>query len=422
MKRGLAPVRALLDNGAVVIAKHSPATPAVTIHAGFLAGSVYDPPECPGVAHFFSKMVDRGTALRTGDRIAEDLENRGVSLNVRTSRHTLELILTCLVEDLEFVLDVLADVVRHPAFPEPDISTRRAEIITMIRQDDDSPAAVAAETMLRELYGETHPYGWRPRGSIGSVEAITRATLQAFHTARITPPTMSLVMVGDVDPQRAIDAARSAFGPWRATPAPMPDLPPPAAPSSRVVRVVPMMNKSQADIAYGLVTVRRSDPDYYAYWLMNNILGQYSLGGRLGESIRERQGMAYYAFSALEAHVIPGPLVIRAGVSAANVERALASIDSELAALAGEGPTDKEMRESRQYLIGSMPRNLETNLGIATFLQNEELFQLGLDYDVRLPDLVGAVTPDAVREAARRALDPGRAVVVVAGPYDGQPG
>jgi zinc protease len=315
---------------------------------------------------------------------------------------------------------VLADVVRHPAFPEGDIAARRAEIVTMIRQDEDNPAAVAGETMLRELYGAAHPYGWRPRGSVENVEAITREDLQAFHAARITPATMSLVMVGDVDPQRAIATAGAVFESWRATPAPLPDLPDPATASARTVRVIPMMNKSQTDIAYGLVTVRRTDPDYYAYWLMNNILGQYSLGGRLGESIRERQGMAYYAFSALDAHVIPGPLVVRAGVSAANVERAIASIDRELQAMATEGPTEKEMRESRQYLIGSMPRNLETNLGIATFLQIEELFQLGLDYDLRLPNLLGALTPDAVREAARRALDPNRAVVVVAGPYDGQ--
>src|SRR5436190_10945436 len=141
-----------------------------------------------------------------------------------------------------------------------------------------------------------------------------------------------------------------------------------------------MMNKAQADIAYGFVAVRRNDPSYYACLLMNNILGQYSLGGRLGDSIRERQGMAYYVFSGFDANVIPGPLTIRAGVSPANVERAVASIDEELAKLAGEGPTEKEVAESKQYLIGSMPRSLETNIGIATFLQTEEFFGLGLDY------------------------------------------
>ena len=131
--------------------------------------------------------------------------------------------------------------------------------------------------------------------------------------------------------------------------------------------------------------------------------------------------MAYYVFSGMDANVIRGPLTIRAGVSADNVERAISSIDTEMASLASDGPTEKELRESKQYLIGSMPRNLETNLGIATFLQTAEFFKLGLDYDLRVPDLLGAVTCEDVHGAARRTLDPARAAVVVAGPYGGKP-
>jgi zinc protease len=150
---------------------------------------------------------------------------------------------------------------------------------------------------------------------------------------------------------------------------------------------------------------------------MNNVFGQYSLGGRLGDSIRERQGMAYYCFSALDANVVRGPLTIRAGVNPANVDRAVASIDEVAAGLAAEGPTAKELAESKQFLIGSMPRTLETNLGIANFLQTAEFFELGLDYDVRLPGLLHAVTREAAHEAARHVLDPSRAAVVIAGPY-----
>jgi zinc protease len=186
--------------------------------------------------------------------------------------------------------------------------------------------------------------------------------------------------------------------------------------------VIPMMNKAQADVAYGFTTIRRSDPAYYAYWLMNNALGQYSLGGRLGDSIRERQGMAYYVSSALEANITEGPLVIRAGVSPANVDRAIASIDEELARLRRDGLTAKELDESRRYLIGSMPRALETNAGIANFLQSEEIFGLGLDYDLRLPDLLSAATLDDANAAARQAVDPDRATVVVAGPYQSELG
>jgi zinc protease len=129
--------------------------------------------------------------------------------------------------------------------------------------------------------------------------------------------------------------------------------------------------------------------------------------------------MAYYVFSSLEANLMPGPLVIRAGVSPANVLKAVASIDTELRKLGAFGPTEQEVADSRQYLIGSMPRTLETNMGIATYLQTAELFGLGLDYDVRMPDLLRAVTREQIHEAARRAINPDRAAVVVAGPFEG---
>ena len=132
--------------------------------------------------------------------------------------------------------------------------------------------------------------------------------------------------------------------------------------------------------------------------------------------------MAYYVSSALDANVVEGPLAIRAGVSPANVDRAVASIDEEIARLVSEGLLPQELDESRRYLIGSIPRALETNAAIANFLQVGEFFGLGLDYDVRLPDLLTAVSLDDANAAARRVLDPARATFVIAGPYAGTAG
>ncbi|HXD18927.1 MAG TPA: pitrilysin family protein [Vicinamibacterales bacterium] len=419
-QRGLAPARSVLDNGVRVIAKHAGATPAVTLHASFEAGTIFDPASEPGVSHFVSRTIDRGTTRHTAEEIADQLENRGVSLAIAINRHALSLVCTCLVEDLDPTLMTLADVVTQPAFPDPEVETRRGEIITMIRQDEDNPAAMAGEGLFSLLYGEAHPYGRRPRGGVGVVERIPRASLQTFHADRFRPRALSLVLVGDVEPARAIESASRAFSAWKAAPPAEAVFPPAPSSRERRMRVIPMMNKAQADIAYGFTTILRADPAYYAYWLMNNILGEYSIGGRLGDSIRERQGMAYYVYSALDANVVPGPLLIRAGVNPANVDRALASIDEEVARMAADGPTEQEVAESRQYLIGSMPRRLETNVGIANFLQMVEFFGLGMDFDVRVPDLLGRVTRDEVHAAARAVLDPSKAAVVVAGPYSGR--
>jgi zinc protease len=414
--QGLAPVRERLHNGAVIIAKESRTTPAVTIHASFQAGIIFDPPQHPGLSHLVSRMLDRGTATRSAAQIADELDTRGVSLTVSLNRHVISLVCNCLSEDFDAILGLIADLSVHAAFPEEELAVRRAETITTIRQDEDNPAAMASDGLLRLLYPD-HPYGTRPRGSVESVEQIPRAALLAFHADRFRPASLSLVIVGDVEPQRAIDSAARAFGEWRAAAPAAPALPPVSPARERRRLVVPMMNKAQADVAYGFVTILRSDPAYHAYHVMNNVLGQYALGGRLGDSIRERQGMAYYCFSALDANKVPGPLSIRAGVDPANVDRAIASIDEEIDRMAAEGPTEKELRESKQFLVGSMPRTLETNAGIASFLQTAEFFDLGLDYDVRLPSLIGAVTRDAAHEAAASVLSSARASVSIAGPY-----
>ncbi len=425
----LAPTRTRLDNGVVVLAKQSTVTPAVTLQLAFTGGGAADPADLAGLASFVARTIDRGTAspagTRTADQIADILEDRGVSLSAGVSRHVLTLTTTVLREDLDAMLGVIADVARHPSFPADEVETRRREIVTTIRQDDDNPMVVAHHAFLAMLYGADHPYGRPLRGTVESVGRITRDDLLAFHRSQVTPGVMSLVLVGDVDAARATEAAVRAFGDWtpgspaRAGAPAGPAIPAVVAPSTRQRRVVSMMNKAQADIAYGFPGIAINDPDYAACLLMNNVLGEYAIGGRLGDSIRERQGMAYYVSSALDANLTPGPLVIRAGVNPGNVDRALASIDEEVARFIADGPTEQEVRESRQYLIGSMPRNLETHEGIAGFLQAIELFGLGTDYDVRVPALLNAVTRDQVHAAARRLLDPARATVVVAGPYSG---
>ena len=416
---GLDPAAIVLPNGVRVLAVRTRTTPAMTINITLDAGSMHDPEATPGLAFLLSRVIDRGTDARSVESISEDLDLRGVSLRVAVTRHVLSLSCDCLVEDFGAILSLLADVIRHPSLLEPEIETRKGEVLTAIRQDEDSPAVVALERLMMLLYGSEHPFGRRAKGSPASIETIDRDLLLLFHQGRVFPGGLSVVIAGDVETEKAIESVSGAFGDWRGEPGASIALGPPHAAAQRQRVITPMMNKSQADIAYGFTTVTRDDPAYYAYWLMANILGQYGMGGRLGHTIRERQGMAYYAFCGFEAGRIAGPLIVRAGVSAANVDRALASIDSEVSALAADGVTDDELADSKRYLIGSLPRTLETNAGIAGFLQNVQQFDLGLDHDQRLPAQIERVSRDDVNAAARTTLDVDRAAVAVAGPYEG---
>ena len=414
---GLRPSRTVLDNGAVFIVKDTHTTPAVSIHLAVHVGSIADPEDAPGATWLMSRVIDRGTAAHTTSDIAEALDSRGISLSVTVSRQLLSLVCTCLAEDFEAVFSLLGEMLTSPTFPEEEIATRKGEVVTAIRQDEDNPYVRAGEALMALLYPPPHLYGRRTKGSIETVESLTRDQLVRLHAARVAPSVLRAVVVGDVDVAAAQDTAHRVFGGWRVPPQAPIALAAPPRPSGRRRLVIPMMNKAQTDIAYGFTSIRRADPSYYALQLANHVFGQYALGGRLGDSIRERQGMAYYVSSMFEAEVIEGPLVIRAGVAPNNVDRAIASIDEEVTRLERAGVTAKELDDSRRYLIGALPRALETNAAIATFLQHADFFDLGLDYDVRRADLLRAVTLDDANAAARRVLDSGRAAVVIAGPY-----
>ena len=416
--RGLTPVRAVLDNGAVVIAQETSMTPAVTISAEFRAGSRFDPPGLEGRAYLAGLVIDRGTIRRSASTLAEELDDRGVSLKVSTNRHALTLSCTCLSEDFEDILAIVADVARNPVFHEVEIEKRRAEAVTVLRQRADNPGARAADAMMELLYPPNHPYSRPSKGSVAGVERVTRDDVVSFHARYLIPSALSLVIVGDVPAPAAIERAVRELDGWTGAGSPAVDVRPVPGRSSRSQVVVNMPGKPQADVLYGFTTVRRTDPAYYPVWMMNHVLGQFGLGGRLADNIRERQGMAYYAFSSLDALPLEAPLLIRAGVDPAHVPRALAAIDHEVALMAATGPAAAELEETRAYLVGSIPRMLETNQSIAAFLQTVEEFGLGPDFDRRLPAILESVTLDEVRAAAARSLDVHRAAIAVAGPQE----
>jgi zinc protease len=362
------------------------------------------------------RVLDRGTARRSAAQIAEELDDRGVSLRIATARHTMSVVCTCLSEDFDDVLAIALDVVQNAEFPEAEVEKRRAETINLLRQDEDNPAVRAVQSLFEVMYGAAHPYGRPAKGTIETVQGITRSDLVAYHAERMRPSRLVLTIAGDVPSTRVLDRTVKELAGWTGGASDDPPLSPVPRHTSRQERTIAIPGKAQSDIAYGFTSIKRLDPRYYGYLVMNNILGQFGLGGRLADNIRERQGMAYYAYSSIDPSVVEGPLLIRAGVDPANLARAIAAIDFEVGALGAEGATDEELAQSKQYLIGAIPRMLETNIGIASFLQTIEQFGLGLDYDREMPKHLRAVTLEEVRAAAAELLHPDRASVAVAGP------
>jgi zinc protease len=207
------------------------------------------------------------------------------------------------------------------------------------------------------------------------------------------------------------------FGTWPAAdPAPVEGSLPVTDPPAAQFREVAMAGKTQADVVLGTPTLQRTAPDYYALAFANHILGRIYFMGRFGEKVRDEQGLAYYAYSELQGGLGRGPWLVRAGVNPRNVDKALASIRAELERFLADGPTDAEQADGVMSLIGSLPRQLESNEGVAAVLGEIELYDLGLDYLDRYPSIIRSLTREQVVETARRWLRPDSLTTAIAGP------
>ncbi|HLG50550.1 MAG TPA: pitrilysin family protein [Chloroflexota bacterium] len=413
----LAIQRTRLSNGMTIIGHARPETPAIVVRATIQAGAIYDPPGKEGLAHFTARMMQRGTSRHTFQQISELTDRVGASLSVDGTEHTIHISGRCLRDDLDLIIGLLGEIVREPIFPAAEMEKVRGEILTRLREQRDDTRSVS-ERCFRELaYPADHPYHRWAMGSDASVSSITRDDLASFHGRYVQPNRMSLAVAGGIDFDDFVDRMTRTFSGWNASGPSAPFTVPDAPLPDRLIRrdlVVP--GKTQTDIALGQPSIRRKDPDFYALSMADLILGGLGLSGRLGENVRDRQGLAYYVYSDLEATIGPGPWEVRAGVNPVNVERAIESIIAEVERIRTQPVDEGELADAKSYLTGILPLSLETNAGVARVLETIEMYDLGLDYLDRYPGIINSLTREQILDAAARHFSTDRLVIVTAGP------
>lgn len=408
--------RHLLDNGITVLIYENPASRTVVLEGGLWAGSVGETRATAGLASMTAGLLLRGTTRRTFEQIFDELEGAGASLSFTTGYQMTEFSGEALAEDLDLLLELLADGLRRPTFPAEHVEKVRAEKLTGVYQRNNDTAAMARLAFHELLYGD-HPYGRSVGGYADSLPTLDRAAVAAFYAQHYGPEGMILTLVGGIDAERALERVAAVLGDWRnperVAPPAVPDVPRPTA--LRHTHY-PMPGKTQSDIMLGLPGPLRSDPAYTDVKLANTILGVFGMMGRLGHTVREQQGLAYYARSVLRAGLGPLPWYVSTGVAPDKVEQALESIRAEIRRLQEEPVSAEELADSQAYLTGSLPMAIETNGGIADIVTDMELYNLGLDYLVHYAGQINAVTPERVQSAAQRHFSADEVAVAVAGP------
>jgi len=408
--------REVLPNGIIVLARSNFNSPSVSISGYIHTGSLFDPDEKLGLADFAASALTRGTAKYSFDELYNELESVGASLGFDSGLHTTSFHGRALEEDLSLLLGLLSETMRHPTFPKGEVEKLRHQLLTglAIRQQDTSDMA---DITFDEILYRGHPYGRSEDGNPDTIKAITRSDLVKYHQRCFGPRGMAIAVVGAVEPKRAVDLVQRALGDWRNPDQPeVPSLPELKLLEETVKHHFTIPGKSQADIVIGTNGPRRKDEDYMAASLGNSVLGQFGMMGRIGKSVREKSGLAYYAYSNLSSGVGPGAWTVSAGVNPGNVKKASDLIIKELRRFIKEGVTREELSDSQANFIGRLPLSMESNGGVANALLNIERYDLGLDYYRRYPDLVNAVRPSQVLEVARKYIDPDRLAVATAGP------
>lgn len=408
--------RVELSNGIVVLARSNFNSLSVVISGYLNVGGLLDPDEKLGLADFVSSALMRGTQNRDFQKIYDELESVGAGLGFNSGAHYTGFTGRSLVEDLPLLLDVMADTLQNPAYPEEQIGKLRAQMLTglAIRAQDTSDMA---SLTFDQLLFDGHPYSRPDEGWPETVQAITLEDLSEFHHKNFGPRGMVISIVGAVEPEKAAEEVVRKLGSWQNdAQRDAPELPEYKPPSESQKRHHAIPGKSQSDIVMGSFGPKRSDPEYIAASLGNNILGQFGLMGRIGDVVREQAGLAYYAYSNLSVGVGPGAWYVSAGVNPSNVEKATDLIADELVRFVNEGVTEEELADSQANFVGRLPLSLESNGGVAGALLNIERFNLGLDYYRQYPDLVKTVMVDEVRHTASKFIDPKRLVIGTAGP------
>jgi len=402
--------RAVLPNGLVLLTSEQHIVPIVTVSVLVRAGSIQDPPDRAGVANFVAEMLEQGTTARSAPEISEVLAFVGADLTVEAGQEVSTLSLTVPSRNLDVGLDVLADMLLHPAFAPADIERKRQEVIAGIRRKAEDPPTVAADALQELIYG-AHPYGHPVEGSESAVAAIARDDLVRFHTAYYRPNNVILAVVGDVAMPTLQASLERRLGAWM--PGGPPIAPPAAAaPSTRPALRTIQREVTQASIALGHLAIARDDPDYYAVQAMNYLLGG-GFTSYLVTSIRVEKGLAYDVGSSVGAGKYTGQFTIQLQTRNESAQEAIRAVLAAMRRMRDAPVSAQELEDAKAYLTGSFPLRLDTGAKLATMLGTIEYHGLGLDYVERYPAVIGVLTPADIQRVARQYLHPDRCAIAV---------
>jgi zinc protease len=411
--------RTRLDNGIDVIAVNLPERELLTGVLFEAIGASDERDDEAGLTVLMARAMTEGTERHDAIELVEAAERLGASIHAEAGWDALSVGVDVPAERLEPALDLAAEVMESPVFPDADVERLREERLNDLLQARADPRRRAEEGFIETIYAPGSPYRRPSGGTRESVEALTADAVRSMHARRFDPNRMTLIVGGDLEGIDVVELANRRFGGWAPTPVcegPRQILAKPASGGPRV-RVLHRPGSVQTEIRIGHVGLRRKIPDFHALSVMSAILGGL-FNSRLNRVLREERGYTYGASAGFDLRRAAGPFAARAAVNTDVTVPAIEAILAELHGIRDRAPSPEELRSACDFLVGVFPLRFETPAAVVGAISSIVVYGLADDELARYRPAIEAVTADAVVEAAREHVRPADASILLVGDAD----
>lgn len=389
--------------------------PTVAVHGSILAGTSSEPKEKSGIAELTTRLLIRGTKQLAAPKIADLLESAGAAISFRNSQDSIIFQARMTSQSTKRILKIIAQCLTAPAFSLKDLTREKEGLLTDIRLRDDDTTRRGMRELSNLIYPRGHAYRRDRLGTADTVKDLDKADVRNYFEEVVAHSPAIIAVAGDVNKKEQATWIRSTFGErelgktigkgneMRARPAP-------------AKKEIIMPHKTQADVLIGGIATSRTHPDYETFNLLNTILGELGFMGRLGQRVRDKEGLAYSCSSFIGAGLAGGSWTALAGVNPRNISRAWEIMREEIDRVRKDLVQEQELADAKQNQIGSALMELESTEGIARTSHNLAHFSLGLDYFQIRRQTFSKITREDLMNMANKYLDSSTLSTVVIGP------
>src|SRR5260370_216953 len=402
----------VLTNGLTVLVVEEPRLPLVSYRLALRAGTAYDPVELPGLTDMVAGLLPEGTESKTSRQLADEVARMGASLTAGANSDYTIVAASALTKFRDNILDLMAEVILNPSFPENEVELAKQNTKESLRQQRAQPSFLATEMVSRVMFG-SHPYAV-VAPTPESLNLLTRDDIVQFHRTKFVPNSSVFIIAGDILFDEVLPRIEALFSDWEKGADLQTDFPAPPVRTKRAAYLIDRHGSAQSNIVIANSGITRTSPDYFPILLMHTVLGA-TASSRLFMNLREEKGYTYAPYSNLDARRTAGTFRATAEVRTPVTGDSLKEFFYELNRIRTEPVSEKEISDAKSYLTGVFPIRLETQEGLIDQLVQIKMLNLPSDYLQTYRDYVQAVTIDDIQRVAAKYVKPDEAAIIVVG-------